>query len=100
MGYKMKGSKFYGKGNSSPAKKDMTSEMVAAVKAKDEQDLKFKQKGWVGALQKAESAVRRPVKKAIDDVDTNLEGLEEEDNGEDNDENSIVNKKVDDNNKD
>ena len=73
MGYKMKGSKFYGKGNSSPAKKDMTSEMVAAVKAKDEQELKFRQPGWVGALQKAESAVRRPVKKAIDDVDTDLE---------------------------
>tara|TARA_R110000744_G_scaffold103384_1_gene198228 strand:+ start:43 stop:327 length:285 start_codon:yes stop_codon:yes gene_type:complete len=76
--YKMKGSTFYGKGNSSPAKVDMTVQMVEAIKAKDEQDLKFKQKGYVGALQKAESAIRRPVKKAIDDVDTNLEGLKEE----------------------
>ena len=96
----MKGSTFYGKGNSSPAKKDMTSEMVKAVKAMDEQELKFKQPGWVGALQKAESAVRRPVKKAIDDVDTDLECLEEEDNGEDNGEDSIIDERVDANKED
>ena len=58
MGYKMKGSKFYGKGSSSPAKVSDEA-VVAAQKELNEVELTFRPPGWTKAARGALEGVKK-----------------------------------------
>mgnify|MGYP003652872582 FL=1 len=61
--YKMKGSKFYGKGNQSPLKVGDEA-VVASQKALNKTELDFRQPGWSKAARSVHEAVLMPFKKA------------------------------------
>ena len=61
--YKMKGSKFYGKGNQSPLKVS-DSDVVKAQQKLDSTELDFRQPGWAKAATGAYEAAKMPFKKA------------------------------------
>ena len=66
--YKMKGSTFYGKGNSSPAKVT-DSEVVQAINKLGHTQMDFREPGWTKLAKGLNSAVTKPIKEAIGKAD-------------------------------
>tara|TARA_R110002020_G_C16014188_1_gene751365 strand:+ start:35 stop:355 length:321 start_codon:yes stop_codon:yes gene_type:complete len=66
-GYKMKGSKFYGKGSSSPAK--VSDEALVKSQAElDHTELDFREPGWAKAARAAHEGAKGVATSALDAV--------------------------------
>ena len=84
--YKMKGSAFYGHGNSSPAKVS-ESEVRKAVAGVDKTQMKFRPPGWARAAgvafdtlkKQAKDIIGSDQKKENSEYDPNVDGENEED---------------------